>query len=731
MPSVDSDRTPLPISNVHPIRDIGFSEAVEPVTGGWSSGRPIAIDFGTSMTRCGYAGEESPSHVFPPLSVKHRDRRANRMYLLCGNDVYVDQSARLQARTLFDGPLISHWEIAENILDYCFAKLSVASEGGVDNPVVMSEIPGVSNSQRKSMNELLFEGYNIPKVAYGVDSLFSFYYNRPNSQNGLVISSGNEATHIIPVIHGKGLLSVAKRINWGGRQSATYLQNLLSLKYPIFPTKLSATQSTFLVQDHCYVSKNYSEELGNFLKWDGLETRERIVEAPFTPTVVQEKSQEELDALAERRKESGRRLQEQAAKKRLEKLMQRENDLLYYQNVQSKISATTKKDAKRILEREGMKDENMLQKTIKELEKAIKRARKQDIGDDDSEAEPPSFPLVEIPDEELDDEGIKEKRRQRLLKANYDARMRAKEEKNLERQLREEEEKKNAEYRKNDLAGWIKEKREKLATLLDDVKEKKRVKEELTNRKSMAAQQRMRNITALASDASGRKRKRPGNKDEDADDNFGADDDDWAVYRNISNVPDDEEDDEQKEISELQEELLLHDPNFTLEEVRDEQGDWRSSVVHMFLRGPHEFDGESQAQQHQMALNVERIRVPEVLFQPSIAGVDQAGIGEICGDMLLHQVDKSLLKDVASNIFATGGQALFENFDERINREIRSVLDVNIPVKVYRAHDPLSDAWRGMAKWSTTDEFNQMAVTKAEYEEMGSEYIKENRFGNS
>ena len=40
---------------------------------------------------------------------------------------------------------------------------------------------------------------------------------------------------------------------------------------------------------------------------------------------------------------------------------------------------------------------------------------------------------MDIPDEELDDEGKKEKRRQRLMKAGYDARERMKREKEEEK----------------------------------------------------------------------------------------------------------------------------------------------------------------------------------------------------------------------------------------------------------------------------------------------------------
>lgn len=61
------------------------------------------------------------------------------------------------------------------------------------------------------------------------------------------------------------------------------------------------------------------------------------------------------------------------------------------------------------------------------------------------------------------------------------------------------------------------------------MKERSKHKAALTDRKSLAAQNRMKSITTLASDAAaGRKRKKKG-----GDDMFGANDADWAVYREI------------------------------------------------------------------------------------------------------------------------------------------------------------------------------------------------------
>jgi actin-related protein 5 len=58
-------------------------------------------------------------------------------------------------------------------------------------------------------SELLFELYNAPSITYGIDSLFAF--SRQKRQEGLAISMGNNATTVIPIVGGRGILSRSKR----------------------------------------------------------------------------------------------------------------------------------------------------------------------------------------------------------------------------------------------------------------------------------------------------------------------------------------------------------------------------------------------------------------------------------------------------------------------------------------------------------------------------------------
>jgi actin-related protein 5 len=250
-----------------------------------------------------------------------------------------------------------------------------------------------------------------------------------------------------------------------------------------------------------------------------------------------------------------------------------------------------------------------------------------------------------------------------------------------------------------------------------------RLKADLGNRKSLASQMRMKSIANLASDAPTKKRRR-GNDD----DNFGANDDDWGVYRQIATgdgSDDEEEEDLDAGLKTLEADLLEYDPDFTEENTLDAQTDWTKSLLHAFLRGPRPFDPKSQGEAHQLHLNVERIRVPEVLFQPAIAGLDQAGLIEIAADILTTRLNNTPNQsDFLKDIFLTGGHSQFQNFDERLREGLRGYLPAGAPIAVRRAKDPVLDAWKGAARWVGSEKWKGSQITRGEYQEKGAEWFK-------
>lgn len=764
-----SGKDDLPPQKLHPLCEPAAPAAPEPFYHSYHPDVPIAIDMGLSGVRIGLTNSENPLNVFPSLVAKHRDRKSNHTLTLVGNDIYREapyiNTLRSSARSPYDGALITNWDYAENILDYSLEHLSVASANGcVNNPIIMSEPVACPLSQRRGMYEILFEAYRAPRVALGIDSLFSYYGHSPD-KSGLVVSVGHELTHIIPVLQGRGILLNSKRIDWGANQALQFLQKSLALKYPYFPSRLSTFHTSSIVRDHAYVLMDYESELASYLDMVNLEKNDVVIQVPveIAPEKTK-KSEEELARQAEKRKEQGRRLQEQAQKKRLEKLVQKEQEYEYYTQLRDSLSKLSKTEAERRAQAEEFEGTADLAKYIENLEKSLKKARSQDFDEPEEDVNPETaWPLAEIPDADLSEDQIKEKRRQKLLKSNYDARMRAKEEKQKEEEARLQHKKEEEEWRARDLAGWCDSKRLELATLISQYKQRAKLMEAMKDRKSMAAQQRMKTIADLANDltsstsAASRKRRRNINVtiDNDPNDTFGADDEDWNAYRDNSTAALEEEQTEtNNEILRLEEDLLEHDPEFHHEDTfaASESFDWQNLVLHKFIHGPrqnltlamqaegHDPDEllnnpEIIRRNHQLHINVERIRVPEIYFQPHIAGLDQAGIPEVIQNLLFRNFDGNLnvggqLRAMIENVFITGGGSLLPNFVERVQLELTAVLPSGMPFQVTRASDPILDPWRGMQKWAQSENAIDKYVTREEYEELGPEYIKEHGLGN-
>lgn len=753
---------------IYQLKDIVPPKQAEPFYDRYQEGIPIAIDFGSSSCKIGMTNSEGPNNVFPTLVARYRHRKSTQTWTIIGSDCYRNIILRTSMKSPYDGPLINNWDYVESILDYSLEHLGVTSNNGsVNNPVIMTEPVACPAAQRKNMYELLFEAYQAPKVAFGIDSMFSYYANTgARNTDSLVIGTGNELTHIIPVIQGKGIMNQTKRIDWGGDQCQNLILKLLSLKYPYFPTKLSHQNVNNIFYDHCYFLRDYKSELENYLSMDYLETHDVVLQAPVDPNLVSErkKTQEELARQTEKKKEQGRRLQEQAQRKREEKLMLKEQEWEYYNTLQGEFERTSPENIQIRLEEENFDDMNDFKKYMTSLYKSLKRAHSQTVGEEEEEDDNPAnaWPLVDIPDDQLTEEQIKDKRKQKLLKANHEARIRAKEEKKMEKEMEAEQAKEQEKWRERDLEGWCSVKRRELEEIKVRLKERSKLLNSMKDRKSAAAQQRMKNIATLANDESGttdssRRRRRNPNAtiDNDPNDTFGANDEDWSVYREINNAAiEEEQDDDYAAVLELEAELLNFDPSFTQEDTMAaaNTANWQNLSLHKFIHGPRPnitlklqreiTDPEELANRpevitknHQMHFNIERIRVPEVLFQPSMAGVDQAGISEVLQDLLCRRMDNNFTIGGRSNsliqdVLITGGLANIPNFKERLQDDITEFLPIGAPLNVRTAANPVLDTWKGMQMWSKSKESEKSYVSRAEYDEMGPEYIKEHNLGN-
>ncbi|KAK7268585.1 hypothetical protein RIF29_21286 [Crotalaria pallida] len=77
----------------------------------------------------------------------------------------------------------------------------------------------------------------------------------------------------------------------------------------------------------------------------------------------------------------------------------------------------------------------------------------------------------------------------------------------------------------------------------------------------------------------------------------------------------------------------------------------------------------------------ERFRCPEVLFQPSIIGMEAGGIHEMAYNFVM-KCNISIRRDLYHNIVLSGGSTMLPGFANRIAKEVTSLVPFGIRIKV-------------------------------------------------
>jgi len=122
--------------------------------------------------------------------------------------------------------------------------------------------------------------------------------------------------------------------------------------------------------------------------------------------------------------------------------------------------------------------------------------------------------------------------------------------------------------------------------------------------------------------------------------------------------------------------------------------------------------------QQTLMMNLERITVPELLFNPSDVGIDQAGIPET-----IVQAVKATHPDLHSflynNVYLCGGCTKMPNVVERVRRDLRALVPDDFDVDVTVAEEPILSAWRGGSYLTLEPNYFDLTVSKADYQEYG------------
>ncbi|KAM9995509.1 hypothetical protein ACTFIY_001675 [Dictyostelium cf. discoideum] len=118
----------------------------------------------------------------------------------------------------------------------------------------------------------------------------------------------------------------------------------------------------------------------------------------------------------------------------------------------------------------------------------------------------------------------------------------------------------------------------------------------------------------------------------------------------------------------------------------------------------------------------ERFRCPEALFQPSLLGMDYDGIHETIYNSIM-KCDVDIHKYLYDNVVLSGGTTMFPGIADRMNKELYALAPSTMKIKIIAPPERKNSAWIGGSILASLSTFQEMWISKEEYDESGPSIV--------
>ena len=114
----------------------------------------------------------------------------------------------------------------------------------------------------------------------------------------------------------------------------------------------------------------------------------------------------------------------------------------------------------------------------------------------------------------------------------------------------------------------------------------------------------------------------------------------------------------------------------------------------------------------------ERFRCPEAMFQPSFLGMEASGIHETTYNSIM-KCDVDIRKDLYANTVLSGGSTMYPGIADRMQKEITALAPSTMKIKIIAPPERKYSVWIGGSILASLSTFQQMWISKQEYDESG------------
>lgn len=123
-----------------------------------------------------------------------------------------------------------------------------------------------------------------------------------------------------------------------------------------------------------------------------------------------------------------------------------------------------------------------------------------------------------------------------------------------------------------------------------------------------------------------------------------------------------------------------------------------------------------------ISVGTERFRAPEALFRPACVGMEAAGVHDTTyGSIMKCDIDTRSV--FYNNVILSGGTTMFPGLADRMHREMSGLTPASMSVKLIAPPERKYSVWIGGSILASLSTFQQLWVTRSEYEEHGPTMI--------
>jgi len=118
----------------------------------------------------------------------------------------------------------------------------------------------------------------------------------------------------------------------------------------------------------------------------------------------------------------------------------------------------------------------------------------------------------------------------------------------------------------------------------------------------------------------------------------------------------------------------------------------------------------------------ERFRCPEVLFKPNMIGKEEKGVDQLTFQSIM-KCDVDIRKDLYANIVMSGGTTMYKGLSDRLQKEITALAPGSMVIKIVAPPERKYSVWIGGSILASLSTFEEMWVSKEEYDESGPSIV--------